>query len=373
MPAFDRIFRNQRQIEHEGFFQGAQGADSSDALSAIATFFAQQQEAAALKSLPRIKRIEATIEQARQGLTAARSRLSRIEERLGDHMPEVAIPLMILLVGLFAMISEALMLAPSMDMLNITDPFFQRIAGFAICGVAAILIHFALESLTPGRFRAVLTALFRTLGSATVAGLACVGILRGHQAAYGAALNDSPLAGFLKNWPVLCMLVYTFLTVAFPVAAATAMTFAVKALREWREYLAARRAVQQLTKALATLPKQLEAERETLDHQQKQIAQKQKQWQASYLDEYDRGRTIGGSQMPIWMVWLRALIGGLFAYLLAALHWGPLCIYTFTATAIVFLLVWIYNYHLRLHPKPNQFYRRPKVEFRSAIGNGGSR
>ena len=61
-----RIVRNQNQIEHEGFYHGSQGCEPSKALAEIHSHIEQKMEETSQKSIPRIKKLEAEIEDSRR-------------------------------------------------------------------------------------------------------------------------------------------------------------------------------------------------------------------------------------------------------------------------------------------------------------------
>jgi len=365
-----RIVRNQRQIEHEGFYHGSQGCEPSKALAEIHNHIEQKMEEASRKATPRIKKLEAEIEDSRRRLPAAKDRLESIQARFGGRLPEIAIPAFLVIVGLFAMLAEAVMLGPFMDLFDISNPLWQRVAAFAIGGACAVVLHMSIESLTPGRFHPNTQRLLRVLGVACICGLIVAGIARGHEAAYGAQLNGCPLAGFLKSVPLLGTMVYGFFTVAFPVAAAIAITFGVKAISEWREYLIAKHDVDKLSTSLAETPKLIECEQKKMEHEQKKLESLKGEWHNSYLVQHERGMTMGASRTPKWMIWLRALIAGLFAYVLCALVFHPLSVYAIVIGIIVFLGAWVHFHHARIHPKPHQLYGQQNVVFRASRNPG---
>lgn len=286
-------------------------------------------------------------------------------------MPEVALPVFMVLIALFGMYAESAMLGPFMDIFDITDPFAQRVAAFAIGCACAVVLHLAIESLTPGRFHRHTQLLLRVLGVACVVGLIWAGIARGREAAYGAQLNNSPLAGFLHENPVLGILVYCFFTVAFPVAGALAITFGVKAVREWREYLAAKREVTKLNTALAQTPKLLESEQKKLNHERTRLEEQRKEAQNAYLVNHERGKAMGASQLPKWTVWVKAALAGLVVLLVTCMI--PFVIVPIVATLAAFTWGWIYFHNAWAHPKPHQLYQQQNVDFRSPGDERGAR
>jgi hypothetical protein len=366
-----RIARNQKQIEHEAFYHGSQGCEPSKALAEIESHHNQKIEIISAKATPRIKELEATIEDSSRRLPAAKERLEEIKNRLEGRMPEVALPAFMVLIALFGMYAESAMLGPFMDIFDITDPFAQRVAAFAIGCACAVVLHLAIESLTPDRFHRHTQILLRVLGVSCIVGLIWAGIARGREAAYGAALNNSPLAGFLHENPLLGILVYCFFTVAFPVAGALAITFGVKAVREWREFLAAKRDVAKLNTALAQTPKLLESEQKKLNHERANLEEQRKEAQNAYLVNHQRGTAMGASQLPKWTVWVKATLAGLVALLLTC--WIHFVLVPIVATLTAFTGAWIYFHNAWAHPKPHQLYTQQNVEFRNADNSGGAR
>jgi len=372
MKALMRIARNQKDIEHEAFYNGSQGCPPQDALAEIGSKFNQQMEVVSQKATPRIKILEATIDDAHSRLPAARERLDSIIARHRGHLPEIVMPTVMVVIGIFAMLSESAMLAPFMDLVDITNPVLQHLAALAIGCACAIILHLSIESLTPGRYEPNRQMLLRVLGAFCVVGLVCAGIARGRQAAYGASLSGSPLAGFIGDNSVLSMIVYTCLTVGFPVAGALAITFGMKAAREWREFLLAKRDVAQLNTVVAKAPKELEGEQKKLRHELNTLESTRDEWQKSYLVQHQRGAAIGAAQAPKWMVWVKAGFVALVALLLSLpLMFIPLIPIVVTITA--FVGAWVYFHKAWAHPKPHQLYSQQNVEFRNPQGPGGAR
>jgi hypothetical protein len=309
-----RIARNQKQLEHEAFYHGSQRCEPTEALAEIASKFNQQMEIVSQHATPRIKVLEATLDDAHSRLPAARERLSSIVARHRGRLPEIVMPTFMVVIGLFAMLAESAMLAPFMDLFDVTTAFWQHLAALAIGCACANILHLSIESLTTDRFERTIQWLLRGLGVFCLIGLAWAGITRGKQAAYGASLSGSPLAGFIGSNSVLSMIVYTFFTVAFPAAGAVAITFGVKAAREWREFLLARRDVTRLSTVAAKMPKELEGEQKKLRHELNTLESTRDEWQKSYLVQHQRGTAIGAAQSPKWMVWVKAALVALVVY-----------------------------------------------------------
>jgi len=168
------------------------------------------------------------------------------------------------------------------------------------------------------------------------------------------------------------MIVYTFFTVAFPVAGAVAINFGVKAAREWREFLLAKRDVTHLNTVVAKAPKELEGEQKQLSHELNNLESTRKEWQKAYLVQHQRGATMGAAQSPKWMVWLKAAFVALVA-LLISLPAMAMPIIPIVVTMGAFLGAWVYFRNAWAHPKPRQLYSQQNVEFRNPQGPGGAR
>jgi hypothetical protein len=366
-----RIARNQKQLEHEAFYHGSQNCEPHEALAEIESKFNQKMELVAHKATPQIKQLEATIEDANRRLPLATERLQSITARHKGRLPEIAVPVFMVGMGLFAMLAESGMLAPFMDLFDITNPIWQHLSALAIGCACAVILHLSIESLTPKRFEPNTEKMLRILGVFVLVGLAWAGIARGHQAAFGASLSGSPLGGFLSSNPFLTTTVYTFFTVAFPVAGAVAISFGVKAAREWREFLIARQEAKHLNTVVATVPKQLEGEQKKLSHELTHLDETKKEWQKAYLVQHQRGSSLGALQSPKWMVWVKAGFVALIALLVSM----PLMMFPLVPIVLIvaaFVGGYIHFHNAWAHPKPHQLYNQQKVEFRKPNNAGGA-
>jgi hypothetical protein len=367
-----RIARNQTALEHQAFYHGSQHCEPEEALAEIDSKFNQQKELVSLKATPRIKQLEAVIEDADRRLPAANERLQSIKTRHGGNLPEIVIPVFMVTIGLFAMVAESAMLAPFMDLFDVANPLWQHVAALAIGCACAIILHLGIESLIHGRYELNKQRMLRVLSVCCLVGLAWAGITRGRQAAYGASLNGSPLAGFIGNNSFLAMVVYTFFTVAFPVAGAVAISFGVKAAREWLEFLIAKREVAYLNTVTAKAPKELEGEQKKLRHELDNLDATSREWQKCYLVQHQRGTAIGAAQTPKWMIWVKAGFVALVV-LLVSLPFIAFPVIPIVATVTAFVGAYVYFHKAWAHPKPHQLYSQQNVEFRNSQGPGGAR
>ena len=141
----------------------------------------------------------------------------------------------------------------------------------------------------------------------------------------------------------------------------------MKAAREWREYLAARRELSTIDKTLASAPKELEGEQKKLDHELKRLDQNKQEWQKAYLVQHERGAVMGARQVPKWTLWIRSVFIGLVVLLLS-LPFRSIVLVPIVATVAATLGAYAYFHTARVSPKPNQLYRQQNVQFRENDG-----
>jgi hypothetical protein len=353
-----------RSLEHEGFYQGAHGTNSRHVLDEIQALFARRRAESEKASVERTKPIEAHIEHLTHIAPQVERRWRDMQERHDGREPTIAGPIFYVIAGAGAMLAEAYMLAPSLDLLNVTDPLEQRIVAFVIGIVSALLLHFAWETFQENRFSRAKIVISRAAGLGSVVALIALGILRGYQNAFAATIANNPLGQFLHDYPLLATAFFVFLTVGFPLAAAFGLTFSLRDIHDWREYHAAKQRAESVPSHLVQSKKQLEAEKEKIVHDLKSLDEEEKQWQHSYLTHYDRGQTIGAKQSPKWTVWAKALsLAGLVLGIVGCL-----------ATRLPFLLIlplatfaaaYVHFRRQRIHPSAEQYFDRQNVRFSS--------
>ena len=306
-------------------------------------------------------------------LPAARERLTSIVARHDGRLPEMVLPTFMVIIGVFAMLAEAEMLSPVHGLVRHHQSIWTapRCVRHRLCVCEHPSSQHRKASLQVA-LRPTSSGFSVSLASSASLGLVWAGITRGRQAAFGASLSGSPLAGFIGNNSVLAMIVYTFFTVAFPVAGAVAITFGMKAAREWREFLLAKRDVAQLNTIAAKVPKELESEQKKLRHELNTLESTRDEWQKVYLVQHQRGTAIGAAQTPKWMVWVKAGFVALVALLLSlpAMAWP---IIPLVATLTAYVGARVYFHKAWAHPKPHQLYSQQNVEFRNPQGPGGAR
>ena len=353
-----------RSLEHEGFYQGAHGTSTKHVLDEIRALFARRRAETEKASVERTKPIEAHIEHLTQIAPQVERRWREMQERHEGREPSIAGPIFYVIAGAGAMLAEAYMLAPSLDLLNVTDPLEQRIVAFVIGIVSAVLLHFAWETFQEHRFSRAKILISRMAGAGALVALIVLGILRGNQNAFAATITENPLGQFLHEFPLLATAFFVFLTVGFPLAAAFGLTFSLRDIHDWREYREAKARAESVPSHLIQSKKQLEAEKEKLIHDLKATEEEEKQWQHTYLTHYDRGQTIGAKQSPKWVVWAKALsLAGLALGIIGCfVAWSPFLLALPFAT-----LAAAYGYfrRQRIHPSAEEYFDLQNVRFSS--------
>lgn len=355
---------NVRSLEPEGFYQGAHGTNTKHVLDEIQSLFARRRAEAEKASIERIKPIEAHIEYLTKIAPEVERRWREVQERHEGREPDITAPVVYLIAGAGAMVAESYMLAPSLDLLNVTEPFEQRIVAFAIGIVSAVLLHVAWETFQENRFSRAKTLISRAAGAGALIALIALGILRGYQNAFAATIAENPLAQFLHDNPVLATAFFVFLTLGFPLAAAFGLTFSLKDIRDWREFREAKQQAKSVPNHLVQSQKQRELEDAKIVHERTALTEEERQWQHSYLTHYDRGRTIGAKQAPKWVVWAKSL--SLAGLVLALVGNFALCFpFLLLLPLITFVAAYVYFRKQRIHPSPEQYFALQDVRFGS--------
>ena len=286
-----------------------------------------------------------------------------MSELFGHHPPPVALFYAIGALGLVALVIDAILTGPGLDALNITNPAIQYIAAFALAALAASTFHLALESFESKRMDPRNRLGARILGLFTILGLTCWGILRGRQVAFGASLAHNPLGEFLHGHAILSSVVFCFISVGSPLAAAFATGRAATQIHDAAKWTRARREHEELVHSTSEAQKNLESERETTAHKLRELGALKHEWQSCFLLYYARGQMRGARQEPFWTVVVRSAFFGLAALIPALLlvhffGWAVLAL-----PLVVGLIAFIHFRRLRLTPTYKQFRQIENTRF----------
>ena len=354
-------FRNDRRMECEAFYQGAHNGHLEDGLAELQAGFEEEKAEMKKQSITKQKPLEAELDHLGAMARDASRRWAAVQERLGDSVPALAMPLIVALIGAVGLISEALLLAPAMDVLNVTDPNWQRITAFGVSGIMALAFHFAWRSLTSEADSLIGKIISRIIAGFLALGLVLWGVLRGLQVGFAATLNQNPLGEFLTGHPILAGCFYVFVTLGIPVVAASASHFSANQLHIWWEWKTAKNAAKSISKRTARLRKQLEAERETLTHSLKKTDEECRRHCASFRQHHERGGQWGARQEPYWMVSLKATGVALVACvaLIGVLEYPELVI----VPVIAWLVAFGYFRKKWQSPAPAEYFDLERVHF----------
>jgi len=353
-------FWKRKRVDHDGFYKGAQGVPPDESVAEITAQFDREAADTKYNAVTRVKALEGKQQYLASIADDVQTEWHDARQSVGNECPQIVMPVLLTLIGFAALASEAVMLAPSFDALGIVDPTMQLVFALGLAGTAMVFLHWALESVYK-HLSPVKTVLARVGGVFAVVTLAYWGVMRSRQAAFAATISDNPLAQFMASYPIITTLVFVFVTIAFPIAAAVASTHGMDTIRAWNRYVRARQKAAKVPRELKSLSKAIEAEKEKQQHEVKAIDERKKGFVGCFKADHQLGAAIGAKQPPLWMVWLKATIAGLLALLITL----PLGLISLLVAAIAFLVAWIYFYQARLHPTPQQFFKWRNVQFQA--------
>lgn len=205
-----------RRLDALAFYLGAHGVARESALEEIEARLAQETSEEKQELLRELHAVEAKLQQVRKEKPESEALWARIRKELGDTPPPYFQAIVMACCALFALVLDALFLAPTMDILNIADPVFQYLAA---AGMAALctayfevtgLLYIGAKGSWPKRLIAI------AIAAVGVMSLAAWGLLRGYQLRFAAGLAGNPLGQFLAAHPVLASVFYIFITLVTP-------------------------------------------------------------------------------------------------------------------------------------------------------------
>jgi hypothetical protein len=347
-----------KHLEAEGFYQGAHKVEIESGLEEIQARFDKQAAQLNLLSMERQKKFETVLDHVKELWTPVEKLCLAVRERIGDRVPPFLLPVVMALASVFIAIAEVILLAPALDMINVTDYSQQIFSAVGLVLVGSLAYHLAWESLLSEKFNRLWRLGIRLFAVAIAAVLICWGILRGMQVAFAAKVTQNPLGDFLSAHPVLSAVFFVFLTLAIPVVIAVATHYSFHHLRDWWEWKTSISQMNQLIERRVSAQKGLESERERLSHGLKEIAHQCTEWKATYRLNHERGGKHGAIQEPYWTVPLKATLATLVV--LPLLFWtllfGPVDLAVWIAAFLYFRKQW----H---SPSPSEFFELEHVSF----------
>jgi hypothetical protein len=355
--------QEERPIECDGFFEGSNGTKLETGLQKIDARFDKQRTELQKNSVIKQKQLEAELQHLDAIKPDADRQWGAITRDYGDHIPSLAMPVIVAGIAFLAVVAEARMLAPALDLLNVTDSLSQLLSALGISFITALAFHFAWETFTREDFPRLWKLAIRIMAGALSLGMVFWGVLRGLQVGFSADLAQSPLGEFLRGHPILSSIFYVLITLAVPVIAATASHYSHAALEKWWRWHKVSRQVKDISKHRAYAAKLLESEKEALAHGLKQFEHQAKEAKALYARSHERGVRNGTVQEQYWTVLLKSTLAAIVA--LIGFGWFIFVISPFFA--LIPVAVWIgafFHYRRQWRsPNPIEFYDLERVKF----------
>lgn len=351
-----------RSIEATAFYLGAHGIDPAPVKDEIEAKFTQDTLQEKEEPLQKLHALEARREQVRKERPEAEAIWQKVRKELGDTPPPYVHALFMAFFGLSALVVDALVLAPSMDMIGVADPVFQYVValGFAMLFTA----WFELAGIAYLRARDHMHKGAAVLAGA-VAALALIvwGLLRGHELRFAAVIAGNPLGDFLGSHPMLAALFFTLVTLATPMVGASAFLSAWRDLGDARTWRRVRERFDTLRNAELELPRQIQAETERLAQFDRRKEAECRAWKESFNHYYDRGQKNGARREPLWSVIWKSALGVLGGAILAVLipHLGLIA--ESLLPSVPGLGLFLFFNHRRLHPGEERYLARENTKF----------
>jgi hypothetical protein len=318
--------RAMRDVQAEGYRDGAQGITPEALPEELRARFAQAQEGVRHKATDGIKRLEAVLAAIEQRIVIMSERWQKLTAAVGDLPPALFLPFCAVFTALLVVVGEAIFLAPVMDGFGISDYYEQRCLAAVIVLVASGAFEISKklfhrlsrgesvsrdeQSLeTPNRVwpeRAIFTV-FVALIIVTLAFVCVLGWWRAEEMAFaakatGGAIQNDEWSRFMSdNLPLTRALVVLF-ALMLPIFVAFAFEWGTVKLRlaiEWRKV---RRADEHLPQERERAAKELEAALEKRDSQLKALDEQQAEWTQSYKQTHELGEKVGAWRLPLWQV-----------------------------------------------------------------------
>jgi len=370
---FDPRVNDVRCVDAEAFRAGANGVPMESGIKEIAALFARRKAELEERAAPVLKALEAQAKTLREHAEEAATRWEVLKEKHGNDVPRLFKPIFLLVASVGAVVAEAVLLAPMLDMVGIADPQHQLWTAVGIIAAASGLVHLCLErreQRPDARWPLVITG-------AVVVGLALVGLFRADQMAFAAMASGSLFGEFLRQHPWLRAAVMVFLTLLFPIAATLIPHACFDELHNWWQYRKARRLATKLSRNADLAEKRLEGQQEELQHQLAELDERATEWKASYESFYELGKEVGARQRPRWTVWAKAgAVGGLgfLGPVVAQYFLGVLSPALLGASALLAgslgLASGAYFHRRWAHPPAKEYLELANLQFRDPVARG---
>jgi hypothetical protein len=351
------------RLDAWAFYLGAQGVPRESALEGIEARLLQEASEEKQEPLRALHALEAKLQQARKEKPEAEALWARIRKELGDTPPPYFNAIRMACLALIALAVDTLFLAPTMDILNISDPALQF---FAAAGLAALctllfewigLLYIDAEDSWPKRIMAI------AAGAVGVVCLTAWGLLRGEELRFAAGLAGNPLGQFLAEHPALASVFFIFITLITPILGAAALHHVWTDLsRAWR-WRRVRERFEKLRADEIQLARDVQTEQEHLAEFDKRKQAEFREWRATFDEFYKRGQLNSARQETYFSVICKSAIGGACAVPMAfalPIAFVPELI---GIPVIVGTALFVFLNYRRLHPSHERFLAREATKF----------
>ncbi len=351
-----------RQLEALAFYLGAHGVDPISVMEEIEARFVQETSEDKKEPLRKLHALETKREQVRRERPEAEAVWTRIRKELGDTPPPYFHAFLMAAFAFSALILDTLFLAPTMDILNISNPVLQYVAAAGFAALFTAWFEFTgLQFLNAKNIAHKRSAIVAAgLG---VFSLVVWGILRGHQIRFAAGLAGNPLGDFLGDHPFLAAVFFIFVTLATPMIGACALIYGWHEFSRARTWRQVRERFETLRNAEVELPRQVQTETEHLHEFEKRQEAHCQEWKAVFGQFYERGQRHGARKETLVSVVRKSALGGLLASPLALLVPIALVPELIGIPLIVAMALFVYFNHRRHHPSHERYLAQENTQF----------
>jgi hypothetical protein len=352
-----------RSLEALAFYLGAHKIDPDTVAAEIEAGFDADVAREQQKVLAHLRTLEANVEEVRRRLPEAESVWERVKSELGDTPPPAAEAVAMSVLALFALALDAIFIAPSMDLMNVTDEAWQFVAGAGLAVLCTLFFHMTGSVLVARKSTRLMKSIAGMVGACGILSLVVWGLLRGYQLGFSAMLAGNPLGQFLATHPVLTSIFYTFVTLATPLVGAAASIHAWRSVRVAREWRRAHDAWETLRAQEVQLAKQIQKAEDELAHLETLADAHRREWNAVLAQFYHRGMKHGARQETLISVIRKSAFAGLCTapvFLFAAVV-PVVTLVTCPVVAGIGAFAWLN--HRRIHPSHERYLKQENTQF----------
>lgn len=352
-----------RSLEALAFYLGAHKIDPDTVAAEIEAGFDADVAEEKQKVQAHLWKLEANVEEIRRKLPEAESVWERVKVELGDTPPPAAEAVVTGVFALFSLALDAIFIAPSMDLMNVTDEAWQFVAGTGLAILCTLFFHMTGSVLIARKSTRLMKSIASAVGACGILAFIVWGLLRGYQLGFSAMLAGNPLDQFLAAHPILTSIFYTFITIATPLVGAAASIHAWRSIRAAREWRRAHDTWETLRAQDVHLDKQIQKAEDELAHLETLADAHRRKWNAILAQFYHRGLTNGARQETLVSVIRKSAFAGLCTapvFLLAAV----VPVVTLAACPVVAGIgVFTWLNHRRVHPSHDRYLKQENTQF----------